>query len=699
MNDAAIESALRLFLSARKKFDEGDFASATLYSKQFEDLNYAFANIEFGENFSWARHTVCIVSYKSLAETEALLKGIAPLTDDSEFCLLLVENAANDLFPYADEVTRGAFAKIRSGANFGASVGRNLAIHFSESETITFLDDDGITGPASITKLVNSLIRHDAVAVRGRVLPLQNLDALPKHYDLGNNIKQRFMDIEGITVWKTDALKRHRFDPLLYGHEGLELTARLYREYGPDAFLYEPDAILRHDFVKPEAVINDKLERMNRNSAYIEYINKDISSVKSVFYGLDTSTQSARSLHYRREMVSGKIERRRAVSFLTTCLNSASYLIDYCDALDRQTCQNFEIIFVDDGSTDGSADIVAERFRGDSRLKLIRSDHIGRAAALNLAMGHVQTELALIADADDISVPQRVEWTQKAFDMYGPADIIGFTIFDSRSPTRGSRPLVSRPTPINVRRFFGMPCPFPGVSFKPSSFSLPFDETLSAGIDCDWLYRNIEQGRLKGWYLPVPVTFYRTHDGQITASRRDLQRTVSITCVRNLHSQLIAPFEPEDQEGLELFTGWRPINNGASWFRMKEYANRLISRLDTEKVPESEFLQDEIIRHLEERHLSLSLMDYNKLKAKAARPAATVANEDSARVKELNARIAELKSKLDWNRKRVSKLEDELAKRPTPEKFGELEAKLAWNRERVRELEGNLRRTKAAKTA
>jgi GT2 family glycosyltransferase len=96
------------------------------------------------------------------------------------------------------------------------------------------------------------------------------------------------------------------------------------------------------------------------------------------------------------------------LTVLMSVHNGAEYLTEALDSILRQTCPEFELIVVDDGSTDGSADLVAARF--DPRVRLLRQpSRKGLAAALNLGLAHAEGEYVARMDADDISLPQRLE--------------------------------------------------------------------------------------------------------------------------------------------------------------------------------------------------------------------------------------------------------------------------------------------------
>jgi glycosyltransferase involved in cell wall biosynthesis len=95
------------------------------------------------------------------------------------------------------------------------------------------------------------------------------------------------------------------------------------------------------------------------------------------------------------------------VSILMACYNAARYVHETLESLRAQTFTDFEIVVVDDGSTDSSAMIV-ERHAGD-RVRLIRQDNQGAARARNGAFANSRGEYVLFLDADDIVAPTHLE--------------------------------------------------------------------------------------------------------------------------------------------------------------------------------------------------------------------------------------------------------------------------------------------------
>ena len=87
--------------------------------------------------------------------------------------------------------------------------------------------------------------------------------------------------------------------------------------------------------------------------------------------------------------------------------NGMPYLPEAVESVCNQSVRDIEIILVNDGSTDGSRDYL-ERLK-DSRIRVFHQENSGTAVASNLALKHCRTPYIMRMDADDISLPNRVD--------------------------------------------------------------------------------------------------------------------------------------------------------------------------------------------------------------------------------------------------------------------------------------------------
>lgn len=97
------------------------------------------------------------------------------------------------------------------------------------------------------------------------------------------------------------------------------------------------------------------------------------------------------------------------VSVVMTVYNARSYAHAAVESILNQTYKNFELIIVDDGSTDGSTRLIKELVRTDNRIKtlFLRENH-GPCYASNAGIKRARGVFLAIMDADDISMPERL---------------------------------------------------------------------------------------------------------------------------------------------------------------------------------------------------------------------------------------------------------------------------------------------------
>jgi len=103
-----------------------------------------------------------------------------------------------------------------------------------------------------------------------------------------------------------------------------------------------------------------------------------------------------------------------SVSILLPVRNEEFHLPAALDSLFRQSLKDWELIAVDDGSTDSTPAILERAARRDPRVRRIRSDGRGLVAALNAGLEACRAPLLARMDGDDLSHPRRLE-LQAAF--------------------------------------------------------------------------------------------------------------------------------------------------------------------------------------------------------------------------------------------------------------------------------------------
>jgi glycosyltransferase involved in cell wall biosynthesis len=102
--------------------------------------------------------------------------------------------------------------------------------------------------------------------------------------------------------------------------------------------------------------------------------------------------------------------------------NGMPWLPEALESIWRQTFTHFELLVIEDGSNDGTADALARQT--DSRLRVLRTGGVGLARALNHGLAHARGELVARHDADDLSHPERFSRQTAFLDAHRDIDVL-----------------------------------------------------------------------------------------------------------------------------------------------------------------------------------------------------------------------------------------------------------------------------------
>ena len=97
------------------------------------------------------------------------------------------------------------------------------------------------------------------------------------------------------------------------------------------------------------------------------------------------------------------------VSVIIPVYNAEKYLQKTLDSLCRQTLKDFEVICVDDGSSDNSLAILRQNAEKDPRFRVLTQQHQYAGAARNLGTDHAEGKYLIFLDADDLFYPDMLE--------------------------------------------------------------------------------------------------------------------------------------------------------------------------------------------------------------------------------------------------------------------------------------------------
>ena len=121
------------------------------------------------------------------------------------------------------------------------------------------------------------------------------------------------------------------------------------------------------------------------------------------------------------------------ISIIVPIYNVEKYVIGCLTSIQKQTYQDFEVICVNDGSTDKSAELTADFIQSDNRFRLINRPNGGLSAARNTGIDNAKGDYLLFIDSDDYLHPQALEILVN-IKQKTQADVVG-AIFEKTSKT------------------------------------------------------------------------------------------------------------------------------------------------------------------------------------------------------------------------------------------------------------------------
>ena len=197
------------------------------------------------------------------------------------------------------------------------------------------------------------------------------------------------------------------------------------------------------------------------------------------------------------------------VSVVMSMHNSASTVRTAVRSILMQSLTDWELIVIDDGSSDRSAAII-EEFR-DERIRLVReSSSAGLASRLNQAVALSRGEFIARMDADDICFPERLSRQVERLREDQELDLLGcgVVVFRSGGELVGEMPVGLDHNELIAQPFIGFPFPHPSWCGRADWFRRnPYDSKLRVAQDQDLLLRSFRHSKLGS--LDVVLLAYR----------------------------------------------------------------------------------------------------------------------------------------------------------------------------------------------
>jgi glycosyltransferase involved in cell wall biosynthesis len=211
------------------------------------------------------------------------------------------------------------------------------------------------------------------------------------------------------------------------------------------------------------------------------------------------------------------------VSVIIPSYNSAKYLTDAVDSVLSQTFRDFELLVIDDGSTDDT-DAVMSRY--GTPVRCIRQPNLGVAAARNRGIKESRGRYVAFLDADDIWRPDKLKAQVSALlqNTGHRACCTALTVASANLTPLGVKRSRLRAASLEDLLLRGNVIGVSSVMCERSLFEITgaFDPSLSQCADWDmWLRLSALTEFI---YLDLPLTVYRQHDANMSRNAPLLER-------------------------------------------------------------------------------------------------------------------------------------------------------------------------------
>ncbi len=197
------------------------------------------------------------------------------------------------------------------------------------------------------------------------------------------------------------------------------------------------------------------------------------------------------------------------LSVIMPVYNALPFLDQSIRSIVDQTFTDFEFVILDDASTDGSAEVLREWEKRDSRIRLFRSDRrLGLSGSSNLVVAKASGSILARMDADDISRPHRLMRQWQIMESRPEVVAVGTLCHGIDAAGKLTRP---RDRWRLVRHSQFIPFPHGSVMFRREAFDRikGYDERLPVGEDQDLFFKMTRVGRVVT--LPDDLYCFRYH--------------------------------------------------------------------------------------------------------------------------------------------------------------------------------------------
>jgi glycosyltransferase involved in cell wall biosynthesis len=214
-------------------------------------------------------------------------------------------------------------------------------------------------------------------------------------------------------------------------------------------------------------------------------------------------------------------------SIIMPCFNAAETIEETIASLIGQKDTDWELICVDDGSSDRTREKIGALMRLEPRIRLLPSDGKGPSHARNTGAARANGQIICFCDADDLWVTEKLSQLRAVFSDPAVDGVFGRIAFFSRVGQASAQSTVPS-TPLTIEMLLGENpvCTMSNMSLRRGAFvaSGGFDTRMVHNEDLDWLIRLVGHGACIVGVNQLQV-WYRTAVGGLSADLCAMERS------------------------------------------------------------------------------------------------------------------------------------------------------------------------------
>ncbi|HET7899144.1 MAG TPA: glycosyltransferase, partial [Flavisolibacter sp.] len=264
------------------------------------------------------------------------------------------------------------------------------------------------------------------------------------------------------------------------------------------------------------------------------------------------------------------------VTVVLPTYNCENYVRESIQSILDQTFTGFELIVIDDASTDRTVQVIGEL--KDPRIRLIQKQkNSGYTDSLNQGIALARGRYIARMDADDISLPSRFEKQVNFLELHKDIAVCGTWYMEI--PNNHIAKLPTEHEDIKIGMLENNQLCHPSVMFKKDFFEanhLCYNRDFESAEDYELWTRLIAIGKLAN--LPDVLLHYRMHEQQVSTKHVYTQHARALICRRKMLLYLLDDCSAEEEKVLDKILAAERIRSGPEFENALALFDRLVQK-------------------------------------------------------------------------------------------------------------------------